>query len=345
MLGLAAVAGSHTVTTDLTSGGKTDDHQEVTMPQYRSRLPQLDAAVFLADGGIETTLIFDDGFDLPDFAAFPLLERADGRAALTRYFESYAAIAARDRVGIVLETATWRASADWAARLGYSTDQLTALNRAAVTLLEDIRRRYQTASTPIVISGCIGPRGDGYRADRLMSSQEACAYHLVQAGTFASTEADLITAITMTYPAEAIGIADAARTVGMPAVISLTVETGGTLPTGQPLGDAIAEIDDATGTYPAYYMINCAHPTHFDHVLAGAEPWTQRVRGIRANASTMSHAELDGADELDAGDPDDLARRYAELRRRHPQIVVLGGCCGTSHRHIDAISTANVAVH
>jgi S-methylmethionine-dependent homocysteine/selenocysteine methylase len=310
------------------------------MPSYRQRLPQLDAPRFLTDGGIETTLIFDDGFELPDFAAFVLLDSDEGAAALTRYFESYASIAARDGVGIVLETATWRASSDWATKLGYSTDRLAELNRAAVALLEDIRARYETPSTPVVISGCIGPRGDGYRPDQLMDPDEARAYHEPQVRTLAESEADLVTAITMTYTAEAIGVVLAAKAVDMPVVISFTVETDGALPTGQSLAEAITEVDAATGAYPAYYMVNCAHPTHFEHVLEAGAAWTQRLGGIRANASTMSHAELDEAEELDAGDAADLARRYADLRRQHPHLTVLGGCCGTSDRHVDAISTA-----
>src|SRR5262245_29266113 len=311
-----------------------------SMAKYRGHLPQLDAPVFLTDGGIETTLIFDDGFELPDFAAFVLLDTDGGRAALTRYFESYAAIAARDRVGVVLETATWRASADWAGRLGYGPDRLIELNHAAVSLVEGVRERYETPSTPVVISGCIGPRGDGYRPDQLMGVAEARAYHEPQTHTFAESNADLVTAVTMTYPAEAIGITLAAKAVGMPVVISFTVETDGLLPTGGSLANAIGEVDEATGAYPAYYMVNCAHPTHFEHVLEPGAAWTRRLRGIRANASMLSHAELDAADELDAGDPRDLAFRYGELRRQHPHLAVLGGCCGTNHRHIDAISAA-----
>ena len=267
------------------------------------RLPQLDAAVFLTDGGIETTLIFDDGFDLPDFAAFTLLDSPQGREALTRYFESYVAIAARDRVGIVLETATWRANPDWAARQGYGTEALVRINRAAVELLEDIRARYQTAATPVVISGCIGPRGDGYRPDALMSASEAGDYHAVQAQAFAGSRADLITAITMTYPAEAIGVTEAARRVGMPAVISFTVETDGRLPTGESLADAIAAVDAATDGYPAYFMVNCAHPTHFADALRAGE---------RLDAAHPRHA----GQRLD--DEPRRARRGRGARRRRP---------------------------
>jgi S-methylmethionine-dependent homocysteine/selenocysteine methylase len=310
------------------------------MARYRDHLPQLDADVFLADGGIETTLIFDDGLDLPDFAAFPLLDESEGRQALVRYFDSYAAIAQRDGVGIVLETPTWRASPDWAVRRGYDVDDLDRIDREAVALLVDVRRRYETPEAPVVISGCLGPRGDGYRADELMTADEARAYHAGQIQTFADTTADLVTAITMTYPAEAIGIASAARSAAIPAVISFTVETDGRLPSGDSLSDAIAAVDDATGRYPAYYMINCAHPTHFADVLDPAKPWTHRIMGVRANASRLSHAELDEAEELDSGDPDELASDYLALRRVLLNLTVLGGCCGTDHRHIDAISTA-----
>jgi S-methylmethionine-dependent homocysteine/selenocysteine methylase len=312
------------------------------MPAYRHQLPQLTHAVFLTDGGIETTLIYDDGFDLPDFAAFPLLDEPAGHAALQRYFDAYLDIAARHGVGIVLETPTWRASPDWAARHGYSRQRLIEVNQAAVDLLVAARHRWERPERPVVISGCIGPRGDGYRPEELMTIEEARTYHALQARAFAEAEADLITAITMTHPAEAIGVALAARDVGMPVVISFTVETDGALPSGDALGSAIDGVDEATDGYPTYYMINCAHPTHFAATLDPDVKSTVRIGGIRSNASTMSHAELDVATELDGGDPADLAVQYRRLRDRHPHLRVLGGCCGTNHHHIDAIAGACV---
>jgi S-methylmethionine-dependent homocysteine/selenocysteine methylase len=312
------------------------------MPAYRNNLPQLEQDAFLTDGGIETTLIFDDGFELPDFAAFTLLGDPAGRAALDRYFGGYAEIAARERVGIVLETATWRANPDWGARAGYTIEALEAVNRDAVDLLVEVRRRHESSSSPIVISGCLGPRGDGYQVGATMTVDEARTYHAVQARTFAASEADLITAIMMTYVEEAIGVAEAARAAGIPAVISFTVETDGRLPSGQALGEAIEAVDAATGSYPAYFMINCAHPVHFRHLLDGSPAWAARLGGVRANASTLSHAELDEAETLDPGDPADLAERYRELRALVPSLRVLGGCCGTNHRHLDAIATACV---
>jgi S-methylmethionine-dependent homocysteine/selenocysteine methylase len=298
----------------------------------------LEADVFLTDGGIETTLIFEDGFELPDFAAFGLLADPAGRAALERYFDRYARIAVEHGVGIVLETPTWRASTDWGARVGLDADAVAAVNRDAVALLQGTRDAHQRPGVPIVISGCIGPRGDGYAPSELMTASEARSYHALQARAFVEAGADLVTAITMTYAAEAIGVAEAARSAGLPVVLSFTVETDGHLPDGSTLEAAITEVDGATEGYPAYYMINCAHPTHFAEVLDPVAAWTQRIGGIRANASMASHAELDEAEELDAGDPVDLAERYVELRRTHPTIKVLGGCCGTNHEHVGAIA-------
>jgi S-methylmethionine-dependent homocysteine/selenocysteine methylase len=308
------------------------------MPRYRDDLPQVSDRVFLTDGGLETTLIFDDGLDLPDFAAFHLLASPSGRDALTRYLESYAAIARRDGVGLILETPTWRASADWGVRLGYTVEQVEQANRESVELLDDVRRRFATPESPIVVSGCVGPRGDGYQPGELMTVDEARAYHALQIRAFAGTEADLIGAITMNYVAEAVGVAQAARAAGMPVVLSFTVETDGVLPDGTPLRDAIEAVDAATGAYPAYYMINCAHPDHFRDVLEPGAPWTARIRGMRANASRLSHAELDAAEELDSGDAAELAGLYRELRAEHPGITVLGGCCGTNATHVDLIS-------
>ena len=310
------------------------------MALFRNHLPQLDGGLFLADGGIETTLIFHDGLELPDFAAFDLFRRPEGEAALQKYFRAYASVARSCGVGLILESATWRASPDWAARLGYDRDALAEVHRRSIRQLEAIRAEWATDATPIVISGCVGPRGDGYDPGHTMSAAEAEDYHQDQVATFAGTAADLITTITTNYAEEAIGVARAARRAGMPAVISFTVETDGRLPTGQTLRAAIEQVDDATAGHPAYYMINCAHPTHFDHALDGG-PWTARIRGLRANASRQSHAELNESPELDAGDPVELGGQYADLRRtRLPQLNVMGGCCGTDHRHVEAIARA-----
>jgi S-methylmethionine-dependent homocysteine/selenocysteine methylase len=191
-----------------------------------------------------------------------------------------------------------------------------------------------------VISGNIGPRGDGYDPGKAMSADEAHAYHGWQVELFRDAGADCVSAFTMTNVGEATGVARAAQAAGMPSVISFTVETDGRLPAGDTLGAAITAVDAATDGAPAYYMINCAHPTHFEDVLDAGSEWVKRLGGVRANSSRRSHAELDNAPELDAGNPAELGEQYGDLLRRFPQITVLGGCCGTDHRHVECISRA-----
>ncbi|MDN3556953.1 homocysteine S-methyltransferase family protein [Halomonas maura] len=309
------------------------------MAKYRHHLPQLDGGLFLTDAGIETTLIFHQGQDLPHFAAFHLLKDEAGTEVLRDYFRRHAQIAREHGTGFLLESATWRSSPDWGDSLGYSAEQLDAANRAAIAMLVELRAEFETAETPCVISGCIGPRGDGYDPGQLMTAEVAQDYHARQVWVFAEAGADMITAITATNVPEAIGIVRAAQAAGMPVVISFTVETDGRLPTGQSLAEAIGRVDEATGNGPAYYMINCAHPSHFAGVL-GDEAWIRRLRGLRCNASRKSHAELDEAEELDSGDPVELGADYGHLLQRFPQINVLGGCCGTDHRHIQQICVA-----
>ena len=312
------------------------------MKKYRTMLPQLGRGLYLSDGGIETTLIFHEGLELPDFAAFHLLKTSEGEAALRRYFRSYAEIAKRFDTGLILESATWRSNPDWGARLGYTSDELAEVNRKAIHMLEEIRDKYETELTPVVISGCIGPRGDGYVPGNVMSAQEAEDYHREQIEVFADSAADVVTAITMNYVEEAIGIARAAQKANIPVVISFTVETDGNLPTGQTLKSAIEQVDVVMAGYPAYYMINCAHPTHFEHVMAEGGEWLERVRGIRANASHRSHAELNEAPDLDEGNPVELGIQYARLKKRISHLNVMGGCCGTDHRHVEQIARACV---
>lgn len=304
--------------------------------------PPSNDAIFLTDGGLETTLVFLEGMDLPCFAAFPLLRSEEGRARLEHYFEPYIRTAVERDVGFILDTPTWRANTDWGAKLDVSPEDLADVNQDAVRWATSLRARLSDSKERVLINGVVGPRGDGYRADAQMNAEEAQAYHAPQVEAFREGGADMVSAITMNYAEEAIGIARAAEALGLPVVISFTVETDGRLASGETLQSAIERTDRETGHIPAYYMINCAHPTHFDSVLSGDDEWIRRIRGLRANASAKSHAELDESIELDPGDPQDLARRYRGLRERMTQLSVLGGCCGTDHRHIAAICEACV---
>ena len=293
--------------------------------------------LFVGDGGLETTMIFREGIELPGFAAFPLLRDPAGREALRRYYGEYAGIARDLGAGFTLDTPTWRASVDWGAELGYSAAEIADVNRAAVELAEQIRAEEEGPRTPIALCGTVGPQSDAYRPAGLMSAAEAERYHAQQVEVFAAAGVDMVSAYTLCYVEEAIGVVRAAAAAGTPVTIGFTLETDGQLPSGEPLDAAIERVDAETAGAAAYFMINCAHPTHFAAVVERGGPWIDRLGGIRANASRKSHDELDDATDLDDGDPTELAAEYLALEPHLPAIRVLGGCCGTDHRHVARI--------
>jgi S-methylmethionine-dependent homocysteine/selenocysteine methylase len=292
--------------------------------------------VFIGDGGLETVMIFEERLELPEFASFTLLRDEAGRAALGRYYEGFLAIAAEHGTGFTFDPPTWRASEKWGAALGYSPADIADLNREAVAFAREVCERA-AGEVPVAIAGTIGPEGDGYRPESFLSVAEAEEYHAKQIVIFAAEGVDMVSGLTMTYVEEAAGMVRAAAAAGLPVTVSFTVETDGRLPSGEPLREAVERLDAETGGAALYQMINCAHPTHFAAELAGEEAWLGRIGGIRANASRRSHAELDEAEELDSGDPEELGAEYAALAPRLPDLRVVGGCCGTDQRHVASI--------
>lgn len=308
------------------------------MAKYRDALPQLDGSFYLTDAGLETDLIFNHGIEIREFAAHTLLPDPAGRTALAHYFEDFLALAERHDAGLVLDTVTWKAHRHWSADLGEDADFLAEANREAVRLVEDLRDAAPNRR-PVVLNAPIGPRGDAYRPEAVIGAAEAEDYYAEQLGWLAPTALDMVSGMTFTQVGEAIGLVRAARSAGFPVVMSFTLETDGRLPGGASLREAIEQVDAATGGAAAYFMVNCAHPDHFDAVLDGSD-WTRRIRGLRANASRRSHAELDEAPELDAGDPEELGRQYAGLLARMPWLNVFGACCGADLRHVARIAEA-----
>lgn len=305
------------------------------MNSRASTLPQLSGGLFLTYTGMETDLLFTQNVDLPGFASYPLLQSVDGRAHLDRYARDLFALGKKHSVGIILESATWVANRDRGAAIGYSPEQLGRLNKQAIALLCEARDTL--GDLPTVISANVGPRADAYAPSEQMNAAQAKAYHSEQIGTLAETDLDMISAYTIAYPAEAIGIVQAAKSFGLPAVVAFTVEIDGRLPTGASLEDAIKQVDEETDGYASYFMINCAHPDHFSNALNDGV-WINRLRGIVANASRCSHAELDDAKVLDSGNPIELGEQLAQIRQNFPHVNVLGGCCGTDMRHLQSIA-------
>ncbi|MGB0507065.1 MAG: homocysteine S-methyltransferase family protein [Pikeienuella sp.] len=308
------------------------------MAIHRNGFQNVEADLFLAYVGMETDLIFGRGMDLPGFASYPLMETEEGRDLLKSYLMNMIVLGKDKSLGVILESPTWVANRDRGSTIGYAPDRIMQLNEEAIALMVQVRAETGHAST--VISANLGPRDDAYDPGAQMSADEAERYHSEQIAVFAKTEADVVSGYTLAYSAEAIGIVRAARKFGLPVVIAFTVETDGNLPTGASLETAITDVDEATDGYASYFMVNCAHPDHFDFALKDG-PWMKRIKGIVANASRCSHAELDEAVELDDGNPRELGNQLSEIRRRFPHINVLGGCCGTDMRHMQEIAEAS----
>lgn len=302
-------------------------------------LPQMGDEVFLTDSGIETDLIYNHGLDLPDFAPFPLLESDEGRTTLLDYFRAHLDVASERGMGVVFETPTWRASPDWGERLGYDLERLAELNRDAVDLLRCIRDESRS-SLPFVISGNVGPRADGYDDEALMTAAEAAEYHAWQVGVLAASGVDIVSALTVDYVAEGVGIADAAAGSQVPSVISFTTDVEGRLPDGTTVAHAIERIDSGSLAAPAYYMLNCTHPQHILQMLQDDAPWRRRIRGLRANASPLGLVEPDEGQPLDPGDIGEFGELMRQVHLVAPTITILGGCCGTDARHVRAIADA-----
>ena len=305
----------------------------------RSQLAQLSGETFLTDGGLETDLIFNHGIEIPNFAAHTLLPDGAGREAMADYFRGFLSLARDKQVGFVLDSQTWKAHSHWASDLAASTEDLHRANHESIHFVAGLRDEFADNAKPVVLNAVIGPRGDAYGPGQWITAEAAAAYHAQQIGWLSETDVDMVTALTFTSSAEAIGITRAAQAADLPIVVSFTVETDGNLPTGQSLPDAITAVDAATDSGPAYFMINCAHPTHFAHVLEDGD-WSRRIHGLRCNASQKSHAELGESDTLDDGDPHELGGQYRAMAETLPWLNVFGGCCGSDLRHLTEIAEA-----
>ena len=309
------------------------------MATFRNNLPQLSGDFFLTDAGLETDLIFNHGIEIREFAAHTLLPQKKDRKALANYLRGFLSLANEKNAGFILDSQTWKAHPHWADDLGATEDELEKANRESIDFIASLRDEFSGNKKPIVLNGVIGPRGDAYAPEEEVAAHQAEEYHAKQIGWLAQTDVDMITALTFTQSDEAIGLVRAAQSAGLPIVISFTVETDGKLPTGQSLKDAIVAVDTATDAGAAYFMVNCAHPDHFSHVLDAAD-WSGRIRGVRCNASRKSHAELDESETLDAGDPVELGSQYRAIREKMPWLNVFGGCCGSDLRHVTEIAHA-----
>lgn len=295
-------------------------------------LPHQTDQKFLVFAATGTDLIFNRGQELPGFASFPLNEDPEAQPVIVDQMRDLVNTAKAAGVGCIIDTLTWMANRDRAAPLGYDADRLAALNRTAVRLMRDLRD--EVAAEDVLLALCLGPSRDPYTKLEPMTVENARSYHRAQIEAIHDMSVDLVHAYTFNQVEEAAGVALAASDFGVPVVVSFVVETDGKLDNGLPLEEAIAQVDELTSNGPAYFMVNCAHPDHFSHVLTG----NPRLKGIVVNASRCSHAELDDATKLDDGDPEELAAEITRLVKLYPSLSVIGGCCGTDFRHLQRMA-------
>lgn len=300
-------------------------------------LPQLDGTLMTCGGGFETWLQYVDGFELRHFCAFELLNDPRGVECLRDYHRKVVEASVGNGFGVINEGLHYRSSRDWGELIGFSKDALEEINIRGIEFYRDFAREYETEETPMLVGGVIGPRGDAYNVGRTPDAAEAEDYHSEQIQTFKKAGADLVTAATFSSVEEVIGLARAARAAEMPVVISFFVARGGKLKGGETLEDAIAQVDAATGHAPAYYMVNCTHPTEFEPGLTEGD-WTRRLGGFMPNAVAMETLDLCKLGHLEDGDPEELGGQMARLAERFPHINVWGGCCGTDGRHFGEIT-------
>jgi S-methylmethionine-dependent homocysteine/selenocysteine methylase len=300
-------------------------------------LPHQTDQKFLVFGGTGTDLLFNRGVELPGFASFPLNEDPVAQTVLVDQMRDLINVAKAAGLGCIIDTATWMANRDRAAPLGYDPGRLAALNRQAVTLMRDLRDEAEAGD--ILLGLCLGPSRDPYEKLEPMGVEAARDYHRIQIDLIKDMGVDLVNAYTFNQVEEAAGAILAAGDSGLPVALSLVIETDGCLDNGQPVDEAIAQIDALSGQQARYFMINCAHPDHIVPALTG----NPRLKGIVVNASRCSHAELNDATDLDDGDPDELGSQVADLVRRYPSLSVLGGCCGTDMRHLKQMAERVVA--
>ena len=300
--------------------------------------PRLHRKFYLTEGGTETEILYKWGFELPEFAMFPLLDNPEADAVIRNIYRRYFDVAEARDTGLLILGHDYRASPDWGKKLGYSPDALAKMQRRTIRFLADMRAEYKGRVTDAYIAGCIGPRGDAYGTGGDITAAQAEDYHSVQLTTLKDTDADMAIAMTFNNIPEAVGVIRAATALAIPVGISLTLTTDSRLRSGPTLREAVETIDERTDGGAAWFGTNCAHPLEFEPALADDGPWTDRLRYIRPNAVKMEQVALCKLGHLEDGDPVELGQQMGEVARRFPLADILGGCCGTDERHLDEIA-------
>lgn len=254
-----------------------------------------------------------------------------GKRALSRLYHGFIDVALRGGVPITICTPTWRANQE-----RISAAQITDnVNADAVRFLKHLRDRWGSWGASIFIGGLVGCKYDCYKPAEGLLKQDAKAFHSWQINQLAKAGVDFLLGATLPALSEATGMAMAMAETNMPYIISFVINREGIILDGNSLERAFGEIDAVCRRQPLGYMINCAYPS-FLNVRQQPESVLSRLVGYQANASSLDHSELDGAGSLQADDLSDWGNLMIELNIKHG-VKILGGCCGTSDRHLEYI--------
>jgi S-methylmethionine-dependent homocysteine/selenocysteine methylase len=305
--------------------------------------PQKDGRIYLSEGGTETEISYKYGFELPEFAMFPLLDNPEAVSQMQGMYRKYLDVVAKHGMCALIGGLDYRASPDWGKLLGYSPQGLAEANHKSIDFLREVASEYASDIPEILIQGLIGPRGDAYERNISISENEAEDYHSIQLTTLKEANVDLALAITFNNVSESIGVARAAKKIGVPLAISLSLDSTSKLNSGPSLAEAITTIDAETDLAPEFYLINCSHPLEYEPAIESGD-WINRVRGVRPNASKMEKIELCQIGHLEDGDPVELGAQCGDLARRYPHMDIWGGCCGTWDTHLDQIAKNILAI-
>lgn len=300
--------------------------------------PPREGVFYLTEGGQETEIMYRHGHKLPDFAMYPLFARPQAMADVRDMYRRYLETAVRHGFVALMGGLDYRASPDWASKLGFDAQALADVQLRCIDLLREFAKPFEPELPDVLIVGIVGPRGDAYSLNRTITAAEAEDYHSTQLATLKRAGVDLVSAMTFNNTEEAIGVARAAAGLGLPLAISFTLDSTSRLKSGPTVRQAITTVDAATGdARPDFYGINCSHPHEFTPALEPGD-WMQRVRSFRPNAAMMEKQQLCQIGHLVDGDPQELGAQMGALARRYPHIDVWGGCCGTWDAHLDAIA-------
>lgn len=293
---------------------------------------------FLTEGGTETEIMFRYGHDFPHFAMFELLKNERAMADLRDMYTQYLDVVAETGFAALLSGLDYRASPDWGRLLGYSPQGLADVQVQCIDFLRDVAAPYAGQISEICYAGIIGPRGDAYGSGGTMTADEAQDYHSTQLTTLKGLDVDLAWAATFNNIPEAVGVARAAASIGVPVCIAFTLTSDHRLRSGPSLREAVETVDRETGdARPIGYGINCSHPLEYAPALEPGD-WFRRVRSIRPNAALMDKIALCKLNHLEEGDPVELGQQLGDLARDNPQIDMWGGCCGSWDKHLREIA-------